>query len=80
LDAVNYRFAASRIVSSLIGVFDYQTKRNQLAVVNGGAHSRIGSGFEALSIRIAQAVIVEAELHRRRFPNLACGGSCVHST
>ena len=26
-------------------------------------------------MKFAQAVNVEAELHRRRFPNLACGGS-----
>jgi hypothetical protein len=44
------------------------------------AHSRIGVEFEQSSIRFAQAVIVEAELHRRRFPNLACGGSRVHNT
>ncbi len=42
------------------------------------AHSRIGVGIESLSIKLAQAVIVETELHRRRFPNLACGGSRVH--
>jgi len=37
-------------------------------------------GIEVVSMKFAQAVIVEAELHRRRFPNLACGGSRVHST
>jgi len=46
----------------------------------GGAHSRIGVAIEAVKVKFAQAVIVEAELHRRRFPNLACGGSRVHST
>ena len=30
-------------------------------------------GFEAVVNKIAQAVIVEAEPHRRRFPNFACG-------
>ncbi len=34
------------------------------------AHSGIGVGIEAVSIKIAQAVIAEAEPHRRRFPNL----------
>ena len=38
------------------------------------AHSRIGVGIE-VSIKIAQAVIAEAEPHRRRFPNFACGRS-----
>jgi hypothetical protein len=37
------------------------------------AHSRIGVGIEAVVIELAQAVIAEAEPHRRRFPNLACG-------
>jgi len=39
------------------------------------AHSRIGVGIEAVVIMIAQAVIAEAEPHRRRFPNFACGRS-----
>jgi len=47
---------------------------------NAGAHSRIGEAIDAVKVKFAQAVIVEAELHRRRFPNLACGGSRVHST
>jgi len=38
------------------------------------AHSGIGVEIEAVSIKIAQAVIAEAEPHRRRFPNFACGG------
>jgi hypothetical protein len=39
------------------------------------AHSRVGVGIEAVVIKIAQAVIAEAEPHRRRFPNFACGRS-----
>ena len=39
------------------------------------AHSRIGVGIEAVVIKIAQAVIAEAEPYRRRFPNFACGRS-----
>jgi hypothetical protein len=35
----------------------------------GGAHSRIGVGIGTVSIKFAQAVIAEAEPHRRRFPN-----------
>jgi hypothetical protein len=57
-------------------VVEHQTERNAVY----GAHSRVGAGINVVSIKIAQAVIVEAELHRRRFPNLACGGSRVHST
>src|SRR5215472_14036103 len=42
---------------------------------SASAHSRIGVGIEAVTIKIAQAVIAEAEPHRRRFPNFACGRS-----
>jgi hypothetical protein len=62
------------------GFVCHQTKRNPVSGNRGGAHSRIGVGIEAVSMKFAQAVNVEAELHRRRFPNLACGGSRVHST
>jgi hypothetical protein len=65
---------------SFVGSVDHQTKRNPSLGNGGGAHSRIGVAFESVKVKFAQAVIVEAELHRRRFPNLACGGSRVHST
>jgi hypothetical protein len=75
-----FRAAASRRFRSFVGSVDHQTKRNPFLGNAGGAHSRIGVTLEAVKVKFAQAVIVEAELHRRRFPNLACGGSRVHST
>ena len=51
-----------------------RTKRN-LATILAVCAFAIGVGIQGLDIKIAQAVIVEAEPHRRRFPNFACGRS-----
>jgi hypothetical protein len=51
----------------------HQTKRNRTTQFCGVRIRESVWGFEAVVNKIAQAVIVEAEPHRRRFPNFACG-------
>ena len=54
---------------SFVAVDDEDKRRKTTRHVAKRAFE-LGVGFEAVSIKIAQAVIAEAEPHRRRFPQL----------